>query len=507
MRARAALAGVVLLGAALRLFPIWFGLPYPRARPDEGAALGIAAGIVAGDPNPHFFNWPSLTFYVFAGLFAAAGMVKPALAHADYVLIGRAASALAGTATILVLARLARRMADGTTALLAALFLAVAVLHVRDSHFATTDVLMTLFTVGSLALLLDAIAGGSVRAFAIAGIAGGLAVSTKYSAAALVAGLVGLAGHRWRGWTRPILFVCGIGAGFLAGTPYALADYRTFIADVRFESAHLATGHTVNLGRGWIYHATHSLPYGLGPTLFVAALAGIPALWRHYRGAALTLFGFSAAFFVAIGSGYTVFFRYVLPLIPVACLSAAVAVRHGGAWLGPRFGFSASTGVAVLATAVALPSLASAVRLDLLLARTDSRVLAAAWLAPRLRPESTLHDAGGDYTKLDLARTPFHEWRFDADRNSFGHPDGLTPDWIVVYDSPLAGYTTVPGALRTLVSERYTLAYEVRAMRGRGRSAVFDQQDAFFAPIAGFGDVERPGPNVSVYRLTTAPPR
>jgi hypothetical protein len=29
--------------------------------------------------------------------------------------------------------------------------------------------------------------------------------------------------------------------------------------------------------------------------------------------------------------------------------------------------------------------------------------------------------------------------------------------------------------------------------------AVFDRQDAFFLPIAGFSGVERPGPNVSIY--------
>ena len=49
--------------------PIWFGLPYPMARPDEEAALGHALGI-AGDLNPQFFHWPSLTFYVFAGILA-----------------------------------------------------------------------------------------------------------------------------------------------------------------------------------------------------------------------------------------------------------------------------------------------------------------------------------------------------------------------------------------------------------------------------------------------------
>src|SRR5258705_2941632 len=152
-----ALVLVLRLGAALRLFPIWFGLPYPHARPDEETTLGHAAAILAGDPNPHFFNWPSLTFYVLAGLFGIASAIRPGITDPGYVLLARAAIALAGTATILVLARLGSRVADRTTGLLAAFFLSVAVLHVRDSHFAMTDVLMTLLVTASLALLVQAL--------------------------------------------------------------------------------------------------------------------------------------------------------------------------------------------------------------------------------------------------------------------------------------------------------------------------------------------------------------
>ena len=73
-----ALGAIVLLGAALRLYPIWFGLPYPHARPDEETTLGHAMAILAGDPNPHFFNWPSLTFYALAGVFRIASAVTTA---------------------------------------------------------------------------------------------------------------------------------------------------------------------------------------------------------------------------------------------------------------------------------------------------------------------------------------------------------------------------------------------------------------------------------------------
>jgi 4-amino-4-deoxy-L-arabinose transferase-like glycosyltransferase len=179
------LAGVVLLGAALRFLAIGFGLPHPQARPDETTVLGHALAILAGDPNPHFFNWPSFTFYLLAGVFAAARSVVSTLAPSDYTLIARSCMALAGIATILVLARLARRVADDVTAMVAALLLAVATLHVRESHFALTDTLMTLLATACLALLVEGSQTGRTTLFALAGLAGGLATSTKYSAAVL----------------------------------------------------------------------------------------------------------------------------------------------------------------------------------------------------------------------------------------------------------------------------------------------------------------------------------
>jgi hypothetical protein len=156
--------------------------------------------------------------------------------------------------------------------------------------------------------------------------------------------------------------------------------------------------------------------------------------------------------------------------------------------------------MAILTLVIALGPLLTSVRLDQLLGRTDSRVLAAEWLVPRLRPEHTLHDAGGDYTKLDLGRARFHEWRYDAPARSFGAGSAI-PDWIVVYDSPLREYAAVPDALHDLVRDRYELAHEVRATAA-STDHVFDRQDAFFLPISGFTGVERPGPNVRIYSLS-----
>lgn len=507
---RHALTGIVILGAALRLFPIWFGLPYAQARPDESVAIGHALGMLTGDLNPHFFNWPSLTLYVFAVLFKVASVLRVPLDLSAQTLIARGLVALAGAATIVVLARLARDVAGRATALIAALFLAVAVLHVRDSHFATVDVLMTLLGTSSLAVLIGALQRDSIGGFALAGLLGGLATSTKYSVAPLVvamaaAQLVRLYERKrpfWsvRAWAPPLVFGAAFVGGFVAGTPYALIDSGTFITAFRNNSEQLSHGHNIILGRGWTYHVLTTLPYGLGLPIFAASLAGWIPFLRHYRHAALVIGAFASSFYLAIGSGYTVFFRYLLPLVPIACLSAAILVTHTGAWLAARTRRSPALVTAVMAALAAGPSLVNSVWLDVLLARTDTRVLAAAWLKPRLTAEHTLFDAGGGFTRLDLGTTPFERRAYDPATQSFGAPGGATPDWIVVHESPLAAYTWYEREIRTLLAAKYRLAHVESALEGRGVSRVYDRQDAFFLPIAGFRGIQRPGPTVWIFR-------
>ena len=297
------LVAILGLGAMLRLYPVWFGLPYLNARPDETVALGHAVAVMRGDLNPHFFHWPSLTFYLFAAVFTAIsdvyGAVVPSgvLSDAGYFIVARIVVALAGTATIAVLFHLGRRMADAWTGLAAATFLAVAILHVRESHFAMTDVLMTLFVTGSLALLVRALddtdgSPAASRWFAAAGLAGGLAASTKYSAAAVIAAMAAVQ-LAWfvrsprrvadlSAWAPSVIFIAAFVCGFLVATPYAILDSPAFATDLRFDFTHLSAGHAVDVGRGWLYHLRYSLPYGVGPLTCLAAVAGVIPTVRLY---------------------------------------------------------------------------------------------------------------------------------------------------------------------------------------------------------------------------------
>jgi 4-amino-4-deoxy-L-arabinose transferase-like glycosyltransferase len=498
-RVRAALpmAAIVLMAAALRFYGLRFGLPHPQARPDETTALGHAEAILHGQLNPHFFNWPSVSLYLFGGVLAIARALGATLTRPRELLIARAVVALAGTATVPLAAAVARGVADRASGLVAALLLAIATLHVRESHFAMTDVVMTLLLLISLAWMMTARSGTRTWRYAAAGAAGGLAASTKYSAGVVLT-LVAAAPTV----AAACAFVAAWAAGFVAGTPFAIFDPREFAAGVAYEGAHLSGGHAVALARGWIYHLQTTLPAGVGLAVVVAAVCGLPIAAVRYGSRALVPLLFTLAFYASIGAGRTVFFRYALPLVPMLCVFAAIAICAAARWIAIRTRMPDGRVLLLLSAVMAAPPLWQSVQLDRLLARQDSRVVAAAWLAARLHHDDTLYDSGGDYSRLWWEPgVDFHEWRYDAERRSFGDPQGRTPGWILLYESPLPEYTAPPAGLRELVDERYDLVFRVDGVPAGAGAGVYDRQDAFFLPIVGFADIARPGPTILVYRL------
>jgi dolichyl-phosphate-mannose--protein O-mannosyl transferase len=107
-----------------------------------------------GDFNPHFFDWPSLTFYlnlVVSCLVFMGGAMRGLWGHLDQVsandlyLGGRIFTALVGTATVALTIAAARRWST-TAALVAGALMAVVPGHVRESHYVLTDVPTAFFT-------------------------------------------------------------------------------------------------------------------------------------------------------------------------------------------------------------------------------------------------------------------------------------------------------------------------------------------------------------------------
>jgi len=170
-------------------------------------------------------------------------------------------------------------------------------------------------------------------------------------------------------------------------SPYSLLDFQRFIADVTSDAQHLSDGHGVDLGRGWVYHATTTLRYGVGAPILGAGVTGMLLLiFRHPRRGLLVAL-FPVSYYALMGSAYTVFARHMLPVVPFLCLGAAYFIAEGACWLAillrrPQW----SPALVTLGLIGALwPSVHSVVMFDVLMARTDNRLLARRWVEQRFQ--------------------------------------------------------------------------------------------------------------------------
>src|SRR5204862_7077174 len=149
-----------------------------------------------------------------------------------------------GAATIPVLYSAARRLSSTRAALISSALLAVVFLHVRDSHFGSTDVPAAFLTVCAFwAAAVCAASGVTPRRVVAAGLLSGLAASTKYNSALAVLPAIVVTGSDIRSRaaacrSAPLiaLLFTGLGVGFLAGTPFALLDWRGFLAEFTIQS-------------------------------------------------------------------------------------------------------------------------------------------------------------------------------------------------------------------------------------------------------------------------------
>jgi hypothetical protein len=520
----APLAAILLLAAILRVWGIGFGLPHTWARPDEDAVMIPAVRVVQGDLNPHWFQYPSAYMYALAPLYAAyyveqrvRGGIESRSDLLDlyfrfpdsFHLLDRWLAATLGVLTVLALYAAARLLVTETAALLSAFFLAVAPLHVRDSHFGVADVPATCMIVAAFWAIARWSASPSSARLVCAGALCGLAASTKYNAAIVILPAVLALLMRARDERLPAsaivrsgTLLCGSAiAAFIAGTPYALLDVREFVNGVGAVGQHLAGGHGRDLGLGWIHHLRVTLVEGLGLPLLVAALGGMLWMFRAAPRTAALVFSFPLAYYAAAGSTRTVFFRYMIPVLPFLALGAAWAVDRAAAAWSPRVRpawFSA----AVAAVLVVVPAI-DVVQMNLRLQRTDSRVLAADWMRDHVPAGLTVYQSGAFYGHLQFGRPPRFREAALGSGESFtvnGTPLAGPPDLLVVQSSPLMYSDDVPLIAR-MAARGYEQIAEIRACDLSQASAnVYDPLDAFYLPLRGMRGVERPGPNIAIYR-------
>ena len=439
---------------------------------------------------------------------------------APFFYLSRGLSAVMGTITGWFVFALCRRAFDDTVALVAAFFTALAYLYVRDSHFGTTDVTMTALVVLAVASVVRWQDQGGVGNAALVGLTAGLAASVKYNGLGVfvpfaVAWTLRAAGATSWSVVRRDTIAAGAAAAvfvltFLAASPFILIEWHRFLQDV-VEPAQMLNSEFAGLSLvGWSHYAAVTLPAALGWPMYAAGVAGmLGSLIVRFRRTAV-VFAFPIAYYAVAGAGRTAFARYILPVVPFLCISAAWLVVEAARWaVHARFERARAVIVGMLAGLVVWPSARNDVLLDRILTRADNRLVAARALVGVIPPGSLVYHSGDPYGRIAFdvqeVNLTLNECDYDEATGRFT-PDGRLPAWIILQRSPLVWYSRMPAGVERIVRERYDLVRRFPA-GARSPDAVYDQQDAFFLPLTGLEKTIRPGPDFEIYRLRSAQSR
>jgi 4-amino-4-deoxy-L-arabinose transferase-like glycosyltransferase len=495
--ARLSLGLIILLALGLRLWGVSFGLPYV-IQPDEPSVEMRALHMwLAGDPNPHYYVYPSL-YYDLQALWAflaahAAGLFSPDLLRHPlqhlpfFYLSGRVLTAALGTATVAV-TYLAGRVLSPRLGLIAALFLAVAAQHVQQSHYITVDAPTALFTALTALWALRALReGGRLRDVLLAGLCAGLAAGTKYNAGVALALPLAAAllarGRPW-GWRlgAVVAAMAAAALAFLLTTPFALLDPAPLLRSLHVIARHYSSGHPGAEGNNnALWYLSYLWTDGLLPPLTVLAVAGV-ALCLRYRRAGVVLLAFALPYYALLCATYVRFDRNLLPLLPFLALCAAASAEAMVPRLAALLRNHPAAYALVLGVAVA-PPLYAASRADFAITHPFSEQVAVAWANAHLPRRAA------------LATENWEGLSFSARRYRITHLGALAwqpYNWLlargvryVVADSWTDGaYLSDP--------RRYPLeAARYRELYRRGRLLTRIAAD----PIL------RPGPTMSIYEL------
>ncbi len=407
------LALILLVALLLRVWGIAYDLPYIR-HPDEPVYVTISQTIFkTGDLNPHFFNYPSLFFYINAlayvpyyllgklfGLFAtredilypvslAMGVTQSPMPTS--ILLGRLVTLTFGVGavglTFLVGKELRRSAWIGG---LAAFMVAVSSTNVNHSRLITPDTFVVFFALAAALAATWIYRHGKAWHYAAAGLCIGLTASSKYNGgliivAPMLAHFLRCGPEGWRSAKLYLVLLC-TAAGFLATTPYALLDGTRFLADLQFERQHYATGHAGMEGNALSWY----LGYMASTAGILYALAAVEMVRGLYRRSCpiLLLAAFPAAYFVFISSFTVRNDRTLLPLTPFLFLLAASFLvylfQKAAAWQpGPRRRTGLFATTLLCAAGLGVP-LAHTVHDTAQLGAVDNREIAEMWISENL---------------------------------------------------------------------------------------------------------------------------
>lgn len=562
---------ILLAGFILRVWGINFGLPLKYARPDEDQIVEAFLYLFTGDYNPHFYYYPHLFLYLnhficqiifyagkLSGEYESVGdfvknfIISPSL----FFLTARFISAIVGAFTIWLTYITARRFYGQGSALFSSALLSCAYLHVRDSHFGTTDICLTAAIVAVAFFSGNIITEG--KGYTSSAIAGGIAAGFKYNGA--LSAIFIFSAHiihcikKGKGIKGIFLdfriYLSGLlmTTIFLATSPGLIADFYEFLDRMIFMAIWIRGGagvNDVNFNIGWMYYLKTSLVSGIGIPFLLLSLAGIIYTLLKHREKDILILSFPLIYYFGIGNGYGVFSRYMIPVIPFLSIYAGrllseISISNGilkikGRWLS----------IAIFLLAL-LPTLSNSIRFDILSGKTDTRVQARQWIEANIPAGSSIFLYGGykynlpylergkesidrEMKGLQRAALSNNKNRFNlyllaynymlskdiapveksyeyimGKRFSEDDIEKYGTQYFVTGEGFLDFYSGHTENAAPIIEKRFHLIKTFSPLAKsleKPEKAVFDILDAFYLPLSGFEEFERPGPVIRIYAI------
>ncbi|HVZ59106.1 MAG TPA: glycosyltransferase family 39 protein [Patescibacteria group bacterium] len=336
LKTKLVLGGIFLLAAFFRFYNLnWDqGLLF---HPDErNIANAVSNLTLFSQMDPKFYAYGGFLIYLYKCSADAVGTLlhNPSLAH-DWAwinLIGRSYSAFFSVMTIFPLFFLAKKLFSKNVAFLSCLFYALCVSSIQTAHYSTTENLLTFLIVLISFLSLIFYEKHSFKLSFILGLAIGIAVATKTTGIAffVVPGiaLVSIFFKQHLRFSRLILLALIMGATafvvFTICSPYTFLNWDNFIESMNYEnSVVLGTNRVV-----YTLQFSHTTKYlfqlknlfwqlGLFAALsLLGVLVTIKQELTKKRVTFVIFIFFPLLYFAYVGSWYTKFNRYMVPLLP-----------------------------------------------------------------------------------------------------------------------------------------------------------------------------------------------
>ena len=532
---RLALIVVLATAALLRLWGLGFGLELDDPSrsvlnnevDEHGMATQVATGLREGSLHPGEFLHRGPGGYL---VFAVADLVvlAPRIVFGDtswdtalqdlarfpalLQLIHRGVSALAGFLTVLAIMALTDRLGGRRAGLLAGALLAVAYVHVRQSHYGTVDTLWALLVVVTLERALSWSAQPTTRGALLLGVLGGAAAAVKYFGV-LLGGPLLLAWWCARRAGTPdgsepsatprvslstlgLLLLGSIGGFALLSPIVVLAPGDLFEKLLWSTETYGSEPAASELFGSLAHHARFTLWVGLGEPVVVFAVIGLLLGLRaggEPRQLALSALLLTPSLFLT--SHHPV--RFGLPVAVLAVPFAGVLLdrvleRVGRPW-----------GIAVLLLALA-PSLVRSVAFDALIGRTDTRVEIVQHLRQAGAEAEDVY-AFGIYGLPRNKPKPYVDVYRASHRAGGSPPAPVAEAWprFLLRDLTADGVSSLGwDAAAPLVGSRYR---EVVRLDGRTDPTAVPMPDpaagtpSHFVPYAEPWTMRRPGPGLVLY--------